>query len=319
MWDRRRDLNPGPPDPQSVLQYGSCVINFPSKGVSQGVSISGKVIVLPSAEEFYGWLRKTVSPGTLRDYMSYFSKLPKVIPYGKIPSIVRNKYFRVVLNHVAEFLWETGRISYEDKERIKALTRKAAGTSGSKQVRNVVVDVGEFLETIRYLKQHSLLNHTVYEIMYYTGCRLEEACYFLANVNTFRIRLPQREFLALGYVDLGEAVRVNVHWNRKRKRCEHLWMPKQFFYKLKPVNVSSKAVSSYAKKHKLLQPKMLRKLHYQILEDLIEDVSLRNFMQNRYKELTVGDINYSKLVLRADKAYVEKVLPRLREVLGEQA
>ena len=41
-------------------------------------------------------------------------------------------------------------------------------------------------------------------------------------------------------------------------------------------------------------------------------------MQNRYMGLTVGDTNYSKLVLRADKAYVEKVLPKLRKVLGEK-
>ena len=152
--------------------------------------------------------------------------------------------------------------------------------------------------------------------MYYSGARLEEACYLLRNLLRFRKQLPQREFKALGYVDLDEAVRINIHWNRGRKRCEHLWVPKTLFSSLKPMNIEAKSVSTYVRKHELLLPKFMGKLHYQILEDLIEDVSLRNFMQNRYKELTVGDINYSKLVLRADKAYVEKVLPKLRGILN---
>jgi len=308
-------LNPGPPDPQSVSAHGSYNIGFPSNVGSDGRFIGGKVIVLPGEEEFKQWLRKSISPGTLRDYMSYFRKLPKLIPYGKIPGIVKNKYYRVVLNEIAEFLWETGKISWEDKERIKALTRKASGTPRSKKVRNVVVDAEEFLETMKYLRQHNPLAHRIYEIMYFSGCRLEEAAYLLANVKMFFRKLPQREFKALGYIDLGEAVRINIHYNRARKRCEHLWMPKQLFLSLKPISVKPKKISDYVKARGLLRPKLVRKLHYQTLEDLIEDVSLREIMQNRYEKMTVGDTNYSKLILRADKAYTEKILPKLNNNL----
>lgn len=63
---------------------------------------------------------------------------------------------------------------------------------------------------------------------------------------------------------------------------------------------------------------MLRKLHYQLMEDLEIDLELRELIQNRYAKIenVVGLTNYSKIVLRADQAYVQRILPELRRRLG---
>ena len=279
---------------------------------------SGKFIALPPREKFEEWLRKQVSENTLKAYIQYyFAKLPRIINLEDLPKIIRNKWVRNLLNKIAEYLWEIGELSFEDKERVKALIKRSFKKSGKRKVRSEIADIKSFLETMEYLKKNDPYYYFTYKIMYYSGARLQEAVYIIANINNFHRELPQKEFEAIGYVDLGNAVRLNVHYDRGRKRCSHLWLPKQLFQEIRPLEVSSRAVSYYARDHNLMQPKLVRKLHYQILEDLIEDISLRNFMQSRYSKLTIGDTNYSKLVLRADKAYAEKVLPKLRGILNE--
>ena len=301
------------------LKRGLSKRGFPSNVGSQGVSIGGKVIRLPPVERFKEWLGRQVSESTLKAYINYyFAKLPGEICLEDLPKLVTSSWMYKLLSKIVEYLWEVGELSFEDKERIRSLIRRSFSRKSRKEVSAPIVSVEEFLETISYLRKHDPHYFLAYRIMFYSGARLQEACWLIGNIGLFHVKLPQREFRVRGCVDLGEAVRLNVHWNRGFKRCSHLWLPKKVFYEIKPVTVSSRAVSYYARDHGLMQPKLVRKLHYQILEDLIEDVSLRDFMQNRYMGLTVGDTNYSKLVLRADRAYVEKVLPKLRKVLGEK-
>ena len=170
---------------------------------------------------------------------------------------------------------------------------------------------------MNYLRENNVTVYTIYKVMYYSGARLSEAIYLIRNIEEFRRnRLPEKDFKSIGYIDLDEAVRINVHWSRGYKRCDFLWLPKDLFEELVKTMIDRRNVSKYAERHSLLKPKYVRKLHYQILEDLIEDVSLREFMQNRYEKLRVGDTNYSKLVLRADKTYVGKILPRLKSYLS---
>ena len=285
---------------------------YHSDGGVSNTGISGKLI-LPNWGSFSKWLGKQVSARTLRDYESYYHKLPQVIVVDQIPSLIKNKWYRNVLSKVIEYLWETGRLSTDTRERLKALVKRSLGVEERRKVKSREVALNEVLNALSFLKNRRPDYYLVYIVMYYSGVRLEEACYFLRNINRFRVRVERPE--PIGYVDLGRAVRVNVHWNRGKKRCEHLWLPKQLFFSLSRLDVNAKDVSDYAKKHNILRPKYMRKYHYQVLEDLVEDISLRNFMQNRYTKLTIGDMDYGKVIKRADQTYTNIVLPILEKNL----
>jgi len=284
--------------------------------ISKSAKLSKTKLVLPSFEKFEIWLKQRISKNTLKNYRNYFYKLPNVIYLEDIPELVKNKWYGNLLRLLAEYLWEIGVITLEEKERVKALVRSCLKKTQN-YVNEEIVDMDSFLQTMRFLRKRNYLYYIVYEIMYYSGARLEEATYLIENYKSFLKRIPPHMVKTIGYVDLGSAVRVNIHYNRGRKRCEHLWLPKQLFLSLRETAVSARNISYYARDHKLMQPKLVRKLHYQILEDLIVDVSLRNFIQNRFYKLTVGDLNYSKLVLRADKNYVSIILPELEQRFKE--
>jgi len=308
-----RGFEPRTPGLEGLVdEYGGNCF-YHSNGSLANKGMSGNFIVLPEAKKFFTWLSRQVEKTTLRDYERYFNKLPKVIKLEKLPKIVKNKWYKNLLFKIAEFLWETGRISFEEKERIKALVKRSLKKKPErKRVKSEIVSIEDYGKTLEFLKEHKPIYGKVYEIMYYSGARLEEAAYFLSNIRKFHRKLPQKEYKAIGYVDLDSAVRINIHYNRGRKRCEHLWLPKQLFQTLKTVKITAREITDYAKKHGLLRPKYVRKLNYQVLEDLIDDVTLRDFLQNRYYRLTIGDLNYGKMILRADRTYCETILPKLK-------
>jgi len=301
MWCGRRDLNPRSPAWKASSEYQSCNMVYHSDGSSDKRVKSGKLIK-PAEPEFRQWLAKKVTERTLRDLMSYFGKLPKVIEYSRVPKLVKNKWYASVLSKIAQFLWETGRIGIEDRERIKALVRGSV-KRGDRRVHTPEVKAGDVASSIKSVSRVDY--RLVYEVMGYSGGRLKEACYLLNNSHRFRA------------VDLGEAVRVVMGYNRGFKRCEYLYLPKELWLRIRAGkwNVSAKNVTTYARKNKLILPKLVRKFHYQVMEDLGVDKEVRAFIQNRYSEITVSDEAYSKLVTRADQAYVNKILPRLQETL----
>jgi len=314
MMVRRPGFEPGTSGVAGRAASGVMAMVYHSDGGLANTGISGKLI-LPDWTAFSKWLGKQVSPRTLRDYESYYHKLPQIIVVDQIPGLVKNKWYRNVLSKVIEYLWETGKLSTDTRERLKALVKRSLGVEERRKVKSREIALSEVLGALDFLRNRRWDYYIVYKIMYYSGARLEEACYFLRNINRFRVRVERPE--PIGYVDLGNAVRVNVHWNRGKKRCEHLWLPKQLFFSLSRLDVNAKDVSDYAKKHNILRPKYMRKYHYQVLEDLVEDISLRNFMQNRYSKLTIGDTDYGKIIKRADKAYTDIVLPVLERNLNQ--
>ncbi|WP_156328058.1 integrase [Pyrodictium delaneyi] len=282
-------------------------------------------ILLPDANRFRDWLSGKVEARTLEDYMRYYSKLPQVLTPDSITELAkRSKWYANLIRKIASFLWETGSITLEERERIYALVR---GQRSLRKAKAPAVEAEKIRFTIDYLEaagQHGYA--LLYKIMYYSGARAEEAEYLVRAAASLKPVSHQRSLEQTGYVELGDAVRVALHFNRGKKRCEFLWLPREVFEEARAWHgepPSARRLSYYVRNIRrrsgldLAPPKMLRKHHYQLMEDLEIDLELRELIQNRYAKIenVVGLTNYSKIVLRADQAYVEKILPELRRRL----
>ncbi len=287
---------------------------------------TGKILKLPGKREFLDWLG--VNQSTKRDYSRYYDKLatlyPQGIPFHVIPELSANKWQRNLVRKLAEYQWAQGRISWEDKLRIEALAKPPKG-SQARRIQSILYTVEDLKRTLELVQEPRY--RLLYIIMYYSGARITEAIELLRiakELDSIRLEEARRR---RGYVVLGESVRVAMHYNRGRKRCEYLWMPKWLLELVmaqseKGVHVTSDGARSYYRdlkvKHptvKLMPPGDVRALQYQILEDLEVDLEIRYVIQNRYSRLTVSELHYSKILRRADEAYEQRILPFLEEKL----
>ena len=327
-------MNPGSPAWESRAKTGA--ENGFSAGKADGSSAGGWKIFLPSADKFRDWLSSKVEARTLEDYMRYYNKLPSMLTPDSITELAkRSKWYANLIRKIASFLWESGAIGLEERERIYALVR---GQKSLRKARAPSVEIEALRFTLDWLEAASRHGHRLlYLVMYYSGARAEEAAHLLRIAKDLQPITHERSIEDVGYVELGDtAVRVALHHNRGKKRCEFLWLPKDLFETLRSWHgemPTARDLSAYirnTKKHlrrkgadeaaeKLLPPKMLRKLHYQTMEDLEIDLEIRELLQNRYARIenVVGLTNYSKIVLRADRIYVEKILPELKQRLAD--
>ena len=305
---------------------------IPKQESSSEAEILG-TLPLPGWQELESWLR--VSSRTIRDYKRYYERLtiayPGGVPYREIPELAKNKWQRNLIRKIAEYQWARGRISWEDKLRVEALAKPPAG-SQSRRVKSIVYTV-EDLKRILELVQDPRYR-LLYIIMYYSGARITEAIRLLETAKTLGPVTPeQAKNGAKGYIPLGKAVRVALHYTRGRKRCDYLWLPAWLFelaqrYRGEPptdqgirsyyrdlkARLEAEARERGEKPPRLVPPGDVRALFYQLLEDLEVDLEIRYVLSNRYSKLTVSELHYSKILRRADEAYEQRILPFLEEV-----
>ncbi len=270
----------------------------------------------PPREEFQEWLGHRVHPRTLRDYMRYYDRLRARYPQGLSPNNIqelsRQKWSRYVIRKIAQYLWATGIISYEERSRIEYLARAPKRLEAPRAPR---VTFELFRESLEKLEDPRY--RLAYLVMYYSGARVEEAARLIQIAGELE-ELPREQALrSIGYVRLGRSVRVAMHYNRGRKRCDFLWLPEWLFELVRKAEykINARALSTYARKHAAMPPKLVRKLHYQLMEELEVDKELRDVIQNRPSGLSVGDIHYSRVIERADAEYEQRILPYLEERL----
>ena len=304
-------------------------------------------IPLPEPNQFGEWLlgSRKIAESTAKDYLSYLERLRReygeTIPVSVFPQLKNNSWMHRLLRLVTRYAWEHGWINAEDRDRALSMLSLRGGRR--RRLKAPIVELENATFTIRLLEavaerlRIARLYHLMYLIMYYSGARGEEAEYLIRVAPELEPITHERGIEATGYIDLGEAVRAALHYNRGNKRCEYLWLPAWLLEAARQANKLlqeleekegrridlSRRLSYYINnlrkrnedlKPKLLPPKMLRKLHMQVMEDLEISLEIRVVIQNRYD--LIGDVvsltNYSKILLRADQAYVEKILPALR-------
>jgi len=271
----------------------------------------------PPREAFLDWLARRVHPRTLRDYMLYYDRLRGEHPQGLSPRAIQKlatqKWPRYVIRKIAQYLWATGKISLEEKARVEYLARAPKKLEAPRAPRVAIKDLRESLERLQDARYR-----LAYLVMYYSGARIEEAVRLSQAAAELGEISREQALRGLGYVRLGQAVRVAMHFNRGRKRCDYLWLPAWLFdlVRARRFELNARALSTYARKRGAIQPKLVRKLHYQLMEELEVDREIRDLIQNRPSGLSVGDIHYSRVLERADEEYEHRILPFLEEKLG---
>ena len=290
--------------------------NSQSDDPSNGTRALG-ILLWPDREAFRGWLAQRVHPRTLRDYMLYYDRLqaryPQGLPFEAVQELARQKWPRYVIRKVAQYLWATGRISLEERARIEFLARAPKSLEAPRAPRVTIEQLRGSLGKLRDARYR-----LAYLIMYYSGARVEEAVRLIQIAGELE-EIPREQALrSVGYVRLGKSVRVAMHFNRGRKRCDFLWLPAWLFEMIRAARfeLNARALSTYARKHGAMAPKLVRKLHYQLMEELEIDKEIRDLIQNRPGGLSVGDIHYSRILERADEWYEHRILPFLEERLG---
>ncbi len=256
-------------------------------------------------EEFWEWLRLRVEERTARDY---FNVIRRLRARGSIdPSIAGELkgYERKALRKYVEFLWERGILSAEDRARWDA----ALKVSSKADVRSYPVDVSSCVDTIRRLRLGSKLR-ALYLLMYYSGCRLDEACRMLEAWS------PDEKVLLPGGLECSRLVmleshaRYYLHWRRGKKYCGWIFFPLCLLEEVKRfarVRCSERSISKYASERGYAPPKLYRKLNYRVLEltAILVGVSndAANFIQSRLGKLNVGDRHYADMLFKADALY----------------
>ena len=283
---------------------------------SNGAGAFG-TLPFPPREAWLSWLQ--VEEQTRRAYASYYDKLraryPQGIPLSEIPELSRAKWYRYTIRKIAQYAWLQGLIPLELKARAEELA-KAPSTRETPHAPEVSIDdlkrTLELLEDPRY--------RLMYIIMYYSGARLTEAEHLIRVARELKPVTFDQALEYRGYIVLGNSVRVALHFNRGKKRCDYLWIPEWLFQLLRGYEKEpprARALTSYVRNKKsregldLLDPKLVRKLHYQLMEQLEIDKDVREIIQNRIGRTTVGDIAYSRILRRADEAYEARILPNL--------
>ena len=279
------------------------------------------ILPWPPREPWLGWLQ--VDEATRWAYASYYDKLqamyPQGIPLEAIPELSRAKWYRYTIRKLAQYAWLQGMISLELKARIEQLARAPAKREIPHAPDVSVEDLKRTLEALRDGRYRLM-----YLIMYYSGARLAEAEHLIRTAKELRPLTFDQALEYRGYLSLGKAVRIALHYNRGKKRCEFLWLPAWLFELIQEYQGEprARALTSYVRNLKtrqgldVMDPKLVRKLHYQLMEQAEVDRDIRELVQNRLGRATVGDIAYSRILRRADEEYEQRILPFLEERLG---
>jgi intergrase/recombinase len=140
-------------------------------------------------------------------------RYPEGIPLSEIPKLSERKWSRYLIRKVAQYLWGVGKIELEDKSRIEFLARSRKKLEAP---RAPEVSIEDFRTSLARIKDWRY--RLVYLIMYYSGARIEEAVKLVKASKELKEVSHEESVRYRGYVNLGRAVRVALHFNRGRKR-----------------------------------------------------------------------------------------------------
>lgn len=241
---------------------------------------------------------------TIVDKLRYLRKLPRVVaPEMVMDGIPFNSHVKQTLHYVARYLFETGRLGLEDWIRWRELLNQALRERNrrlrsrrSRGAREVGED--EVVAVLRRVKDTEYF--VVGKILLASGIRGSEAAKLVREYDPGKL-----EFY-------GETVLYRMKWYRGYKACEYVFMPKALHGELESIAGSSSITKK--KLERMLRPvSIFRDFLYQRLKDMgYRDEAA--FIESR--ELPVSEEHYDKIKQRAIKAYREKWIPYIENILS---
>jgi len=253
-------------------------------------------------EKFWDYLVKDrqLDTRTARDYMNYLKKLNgKTINYNLYLEIVGNKWKVKLVRIFLDYLFKTGKITWEEKEKLKSIFKVKKNNSNA-GLNEYKVDVDGLIE--RTITMRAGLYKLILELLLYSGLRLSEAVRLLREWSEERLEC------------FGDICRYRMGWVRGRKRCDYVFFPKKLLPKiLKHVHRIGqyKTVRKDIYDEYGIKAKDFRKLHYRLCRNVLEK-EVCAFFQSRTANLDVSDRHYDELLSKSTERY-----PRLVEKIDE--
>jgi len=276
--------------------------------------------------------KKITDERTLSDYRSLFMKAlegkqltPELVEYViNYP----NQWLRNIFRHYVRYLYHRRKIPLET---FGWLMEVVPARKWKKKVKAREINVEHVVKSIEFLKQNHELYYLYYVLMYYSGARLKHVIKMIADYSPKEVvKIEMTDSYTerlICFEDKGFCrYYLGIHTG---KPCEWIYFPAELsllIEKFKGVKRWDDSVSKYAREHKLVNAKVFRELHWQILKKVIDkDVAM--FIQTRFGELEVSASSYDNLLRDADIQYPKamKVLRRglqdpgyLRDILLEK-
>ncbi len=280
-------------------------------------------LTLPSVKlewtkEFEQYLRKgkkgkkVKTDEQIRYYRNLFAKYfeGKVLSEELVREVSQldNGWARTLFRHYARYLYRMQRLDMNQLQWILEIVPSRSYVQG---VESYPVTVDDIRKTLEYLVTRHSRYYLVYRLMLESGARFLHVLRMLSDWN------PE------------QYVRINKYLSTKRLVCfddkgfcryfiglrESNKTQEWIYFSLKTLEmlrekgllgkkIHRKKVWEYAKRHRLLPPKMVRKIATDLMDEALEDRVVL-FIQGRLGELRIrpSDAAYRNLLQRSDTQY----------------
>ena len=184
-------------------------------------------------------------------------------------------------------------------------------------VRPYQISLEDVAKTLQFLRQNHELYYLLYRLMLEGGLRLFHA---IQVVKDFRpseaVEIPAIGLETKRLVCFKDFCRYYAGIKGSQKPCEWAYFSTETLQLLRRyagISINRSVVTRYAKKHGLLAPKMMRKVSWRIMVQVMPREVAR-FIQSRFGELRISEARYEDLLSEADSHY-PKYLEKLRELV----
>ncbi|MEM0235986.1 integrase [Thermofilum sp.] len=263
--------------------------------------------------------RRVRDPETLAYYKSLFKKHleGKELSEELVSYVVNhpNKWLRNVFRHYVQYLFYKRVI---DPETWGWLIEVVPSRRYRLDVRPYQITLEDVRKTLNFLREHHELYYVLYRLMLESGARFEHVLEMLRSWSPGKmvfiesIELETEKLVC--FEDRGFC-RYYLGLRGHQKPCEWLYLSINTLKQIEehaPIEISRHAVRKYAKRHGLLLPKMMRKVAWRLMIQVIPREVAR-FIQSRFGELKISEARYEDLLSEADE-YYSRYLEKLREV-----
>ena len=288
------------------------------------LSISVYGIRLQWSEDFEAFLRerkkrrKVSTDEMVRKYRNYFNRFleGKELTEDLVFEVARHPigWVRNIFRHYIQYLFYRRLIP---PEVFGWIMEVVPSRSYRLDVRPYQINLEDVAKTLQHLCQKHEKYYMLYRLMLEGGLRLSHAIHVVKDFKPEEVvEVPTIGLETKRLVCFEKFCRYYVGIGGPQKPCEWAYFSIETLELLKRYAGSEadrSVVARYAKRHGLLVPKMMRKVSWRILVQVVPREVAR-FIQSRFGELRISEARYEDLLSEADTHY-PKYLEKLRELV----
>jgi len=266
------------------------------------VNIQKREIRIKVDSQFEEYLRKDrgLNERTIRDYLNYLKKLEnEVLEYSLYLKIANHRWMVKAVRLYIDYLYRTERITAEEYQRLRSIFK----VKQRRSVNPAKIDEEELILVFFHENLH-LHEKLLFEILMFSGIRFSEGVKLINEFNESKLEC------------FNEFCRYAMFWQRGRKRCDWIYLPKNLVEELRKqkgifTGKNLRTIYRNLKRKFGVDVKNYRKMFYRLCRETTEK-EICDFYQSRISNLTIGDIHYDNLLTRADKDY-SKIVDRIKQ------